>query len=113
MTVRLYILQRTTAVLMLPLIVGHLAIIFYASAHGVSAAAILGRTQGSIGWALYYGAFVILAAVHGAIGLRTIAQEWGGLRGVMLDAVMWASGMLLVLLGLRAVVAVVAPGSLA
>jgi len=112
-TLRLYIVQRATAMLMLPLILGHLVIIFYASAKGVSAADILGRTAGSVGWAVYYGAFVLLTAAHGAIGLRTIAMEWGRLSQRAADALMWGTGLLLLALGLRAVAAVVAPGSLA
>ena len=109
MTLRLYVLQRLTAALMLPLIVGHLVVIFYASANGLSAAEILGRTRGNIGWALYYGVFVVLAAVHGSIGVRAVLREWTSLRPGTLDALMWAFGLLLVALGGRAVVAVVLP----
>ncbi|MEZ5843000.1 MAG: succinate dehydrogenase [Hyphomicrobiaceae bacterium] len=110
---RLYLVQRGTALLMMPLIVGHLVVIFYASSRGVSATEILGRTTGSVGWAVYYGAFVVLAAAHAAIGLRTIAMEWGGLSDRAASAVMWGAGFLLFTLGLRAVFAVIAPGSLA
>src|SRR5919106_5881742 len=109
MTVRLYFWQRLTAALMAPLIVGHLIVVFYATSAGLSAADILGRTRGSVGWALYYGAFVVLAAIHGAIGVRTVVGEWTPLRGRGLDVLMWGFGILLFLLGLRAVVAVVLP----
>jgi len=105
--VRLYLLQRATALVMVPLIVGHLAIIFYATRQGLTAADILGRTRGSLGWALYYVAFVLAASVHGAIGVRGIAMEWGGLWGRALDLMMWAFGIVLAGLGLRAVYAVV------
>ena len=111
MNVRLYFLQRATAILMAPLISAHLALIFYATRKGLSAADILGRTQGSIGWALYYGIFVIAAAIHGAIGLRSIAREWGprklAYQPRALDFLMWAFGVTLTVLGLRAVAAVV------
>lgn len=107
MNVRLYLLQRATALLMVPLIVGHIALIFYATRKGLSAADILGRTRGSVGWGLYYVTFVLAASVHGAIGLRSIAQEWGGLRARSLDLLMWLFGLALALLGLRAVYAVV------
>ena len=113
MSMRLYLVQRATAMLMVPLIVGHLVIIFYATAQGVTAADILGRTQGSLGWGLYYGVFVMLAAAHGAIGVRTIAAEWARLEGAALEIVMWGFGVVLAAIGLRAVVAVVFPGSLA
>ena len=76
MNLRLYILQRLTAALMVPLILGHLIVIFYATRKGLSAADILGRTRGSFWWALYYGVFVLAAALHGAIGVRSVASEW-------------------------------------
>ena len=107
MNVRLYLLQRATALVMVPLIIGHLAIIFYAARQGLTAADILGRTRGSLGWGVYYAAFVLAASVHGAIGVRGIAMEWGSLRGRSLDLLMWAFGLVLVALGLRAVYAVV------
>ncbi len=107
MNVRLYLIQRATALLMVPLIVGHIAIIFYATRKGLTAADILGRTRGSVGWGLYYALFVVAASVHGAIGVRTIANEWAGLKGRSLDLLMWGFGLLLAVLGLRAVYAVV------
>lgn len=109
MNVRLYILQRATAMLMVPLIIAHVAVIFYATRKGLSAADILGRTRGSMGWGLYYGTFVLAAAIHAGIGVRTVAVEWGGLRSRSADAVMWGTGLVLLVLGLRAVAAVVLP----
>jgi fumarate reductase subunit C len=108
MSFRLYLLQRLTAVLMLPLIVGHIVTIVYATRHGLSAAEILSRTRGSILWASFYGAFVLLAATHGAIGLRVVAGEWTALRGRALDMLMLGAGVILALLGARAIYAVVA-----
>lgn len=108
MSFRLYILQRLTAVLMLPLIAAHIATMVYATRHGLSAADILGRTRGSIAWASFYGLFVLLASTHGAIGLRVVVSEWTGLRGAALEAFMIAAGLLLAGLGLRAVYAVIA-----
>lgn len=112
MNVRLYILQRATATLMVPLIAVHLATMLYAIHGGLSASEILGRTRGSVGWALFYGSFVVAAAIHGAIGVRAVAAEWLGLKGRALDGLMWGAGLVLGLLGLRAVAAVVAPGAL-
>ncbi len=106
MTLRLYMLQRITALLMAPLVLGHLAVMIYAIQGGLSAAEILGRTQGSFAWFAFYGTFVLAAALHGAIGLRTIAFEWGGLKGFGLSVFSWAAGMGLAVLGLRAVWAV-------
>ena len=106
LTLRLYMLQRMTALLMAPLVLGHLAVMIYAIQGGLSAAEILGRTQGSVLWFLFYGTFVVAVAVHGAIGLRAIVHEWGGLKGAALDAFMWLIGVSLLALGLRAVWAV-------
>jgi fumarate reductase subunit C len=106
MTLRLYMLQRITALLMAPLVLGHLALMIYAIQGGLNAAEILGRTQGSVPWFVFYGTFVVAVSIHGAIGLRTIAHEWGGLKGVALDAFMWGSGIGLFALGARAVWAV-------
>ena len=107
--VRLYVWQRMTALLMVPLIVVHLIVIVYATNKGMSAAEILGRTQGSVAWGLYYTLFVAAAAIHGAIGVRGVAMEWLGWRQPALDRLMWIFGVVLLVLGLRAVFAVVVP----
>jgi fumarate reductase subunit C len=106
---RLYLWQRGTAALMAPMILVHLLVIFYATRMRLTAADILSRTQGSIGWGLFYGAFVILASIHAAIGCRTVLREWGGLRGVAGNVVAVMIGLILLGLGLRAVAAVVLP----
>ncbi len=107
--VRLSVWQRLTAVLMVPLIAVHLIVIIYATNRGLSAADILGRTRGSVAWGLYYSLFVVAASIHGAIGVRGVAREWLGLREPALDRLMWVFGLVLLVLGLRAVFAVVAP----
>ena len=48
MNVRLYVWQRATAALMAPLVLVHIAVIFYATRPGLSAADILSRTHGSV-----------------------------------------------------------------
>ncbi len=106
LSLRLYMAQRITALLMAPLVIGHLAVMIYAIQGGLSAEEILGRTQGSVAWFLFYGIFVVAVAVHGAIGLRTVAHEWGGLKGAALEVFMWAVGLGLFAMGARAVWAV-------
>ncbi|WP_299047718.1 succinate dehydrogenase [uncultured Tateyamaria sp.] len=106
LSLRLYMLQRITALLMAPLVIGHLAVMIYAIQGGLSAAEILGRTQGSVAWFLFYGLFVVAVSIHGAIGVRTIAYEWGRLKGPALEAAMWIIGLGLLSLGARAVWAV-------
>lgn len=104
----LYLLQRGTALLLAPLVLVHLAVVLYAVEGGLSAAEILSRTRGSVGWALLYGLFVAAASVHGPIGLRAVLREWTGWRGPSLDLTMAALAFLLAALGARAVLAVVA-----
>jgi fumarate reductase subunit C len=77
---------------------------------GLSTGEILGRTQGSVLWFLFYGTFVVTVAVHGAIGVRTIVHEWSGLKGAALEMFMWIVGLGLFALGARAVWAVTFAG---
>ena len=107
MNVRLYFWQRASAAVMAPLVIVHLALIFYATRKGLTAADILSRTRGSFVWAAFYGAFVIAAALHASIGLRQILREWARARGWALDALSWGIGLALLALGLRAVAGVV------
>jgi fumarate reductase subunit C len=103
----LWIGQRATAVVLAVCVLVHLLTIIYAVRGGLSAGEILARTRGSVAWGTFYSVFVIAAAVHGAIGLRTIAAEWLGFRGGAAEVAMTVVGLLLVMLGLRGVVAVV------
>jgi succinate dehydrogenase subunit C len=109
MNVRLYVWQRLTAAILAPLVLVHLAVIFYAMRKGLSAADILGRTRGSVAWAMFYGVFVLAASVHAPIGLRNVLAEWTPLRARGCDLVGIAFGLCLLGLGLRAVAAVVRP----
>ena len=103
---RLYMAQRITALLMAPLIIGHIALMIYAVQGGLSAAEILGRTQGSVVWFLYYGIFVLAVSIHGAIGMRSVLHEWGGVKGSILNVSSVVIGLGLFVLGARAVWAV-------
>ena len=109
MNVRLYLWQRGTAALLAPMVILHIAVIFYATRQGLSAADILARTRGSVAWALFYGAFVAAVSIHASIGLRTVLTEWSPLRGRACDLAVVLFGLLLATLGLRAVAAVVLP----
>ena len=99
LTLRLYMLQRITALLMAPLVLGHLAVMIYAIQGGLSAAEILSRTQGSFAWFAYYGLFVVAVSIHGAIGLRSIAFEWGRVSGKILDGFLDRSKAFVALIG--------------
>jgi fumarate reductase subunit C len=109
MNVRLYVWQRATAAVMAPLVMVHIAVIFYATRQGMSAADILGRTRGSIAWAAFYGLFVLAVSIHASIGVRNVLSEWTPLNERRVDACAAFFGLVLVVLGLRAVAAVVLP----
>lgn len=109
MTPLAYLLQRASAAVMAPLVLVHLAVIVYAVQGGLSAEEILARTRGSPGWAAFYSVFVLAAALHAGIGLQTVLREWGGLERDRAATVAHLFMALLVVLGLRAVQAVVAP----
>ena len=107
MNVRLYLWQRLTAALMVPLVLVHVAVIFYATRKGLTAADILARTRGSLTWASFYGLFVVAVAVHASIGVRTVLSEWSPLRDRAAGIFATLFGFALLVLGLRAVAAVV------
>ena len=107
MNVRLYLWQRATAAVMVPLVLLHIAVIFYATRKGMTAADILSRTQGSIVWATYYGLFVAAASIHASIGVRNVLSEWSPLTDRRAGLLAVTFGLLLAVLGARAVFAVV------
>lgn len=109
MNVRLYLWQRGTAALMLPLIAIHLAAILYAGTKGLTASDILARTRGSLAWGLFYSTFVVAASVHASIGLRNVLAEWTGMHERTRAIACIAFGLALAVLGMRAVLAVVRP----
>lgn len=100
--------QRISAMVLALCVLVHLVVIVYAVRGGLSAAEILGRTRGNWGFAAFYGLFAIACAVHVPIGISNIAQEWFGTGP---RAALWlgrALALVLLVMGLRAVVAVVA-----
>ena len=107
MNIRLYIWQRGTAALLAPMILVHLAVIFYATRQGLSAAEILGRTRGSLAWGSFYGAFVVAAAIHAAIGIGSILSEWTPMGDKTARGLSLLFGLFLFVVGMRAVFAVV------
>lgn len=104
---RLYLAQRLSALIMVPLVLGHIAVMVYAVQGGLDAAEILSRTRGNPLWAVFYGLFVIAVSVHAAIGLRAVVHESFKLKGTALDGLTIAIGLALFVLGTRAVFAVI------
>jgi fumarate reductase subunit C len=107
MNVRLYIWQRATAALMAPLVLIHIAVIFYATRQQMTAADILSRTHGSAVWASYYALFVAAVSIHASIGVRNILAEWTPLAERRAGQFAIAFGIVLALLGAHAIFALV------
>ena len=103
---RLFVLQRLSAMVLAPLVIVHLVVILYAVRSGLSAGAILARTQGNWGWIAFYGLFVVAVAIHVPIGMRNILVEWASMKRGAAGVVAAVFGMVLLLMGLRAVAAV-------
>jgi fumarate reductase subunit C len=99
--------QRISAMVLAVCVLVHLAVMIYAVRGGLDAAEILGRTQGSLVFGLFYTVFVLAAAVHVPPGLMNIAVEWWRWPPRRALWVGRAVAMLLALTGLRAVFAVV------
>lgn len=102
----LYMAQRLSAMVLAPLVLVHLITMVYAIRGGLTAAEILGRTEGSIFWMAFYGLFVVAAGVHGAIGLRSIVREMTPWRGRSVNLAATAFCIFVLVLGFRAVGAV-------
>ncbi len=104
---QLYLAQRLSAVLLVPLVLIHLALIIIAVRNGLSAAEILGRTRGSLLWGVFYTLFVLAVAVHVPLGVRNVMTEWTRLQPRVVDAFCLLFCLLLLIAGMRAVFAVV------
>lgn len=107
--IRLYLLQRLSAIIMVPLVIGHIAVMIYAVQNGLSASEILARTQGSLLWGTTYSLFVLAVSIHAAIGVRAVLSETFRISARWLDILTWSLGLVLFFMGARAVCAVVLP----
>lgn len=108
MTPLAYLLQRGTAMILVPLVVTHIVLIIVAAQGGISGEEILARTRGNLAWAAFYGLFVLAAAIHAGIGLQAILREWSRMSPRAIAMVAHGFMALLIVLGFRAVYAVVA-----
>lgn len=99
----LWTAQRASAAVLAVCVAVHLATIIYAVRGGLTAAEILERTRGSLGWMAFYAFFVVAVAVHAPIGMRAILREMTPWRGPSLDAATAVAAVLLIVLGWRAV----------
>jgi fumarate reductase subunit C len=99
----LWLAQRASAALLALCVTIHLITIVYAVRGGLTAAEIFARTRGSAGWLAFYTLFVVAVAVHAPIGLRPVLTEWLGWRGRSREWFVFAFGVLLLWMGMRAV----------
>ena len=106
MTAVLFLVQRVSAMVLALAVAVHIATILYAIRGGLTAGEILARTHHNLGFGLFYGLFVVAVALHAPIGLRNVIREWTPWHGRTLDAALVLFSVALLVLGLRAVVAV-------
>ena len=106
---RAWYLQRISAMVLALCVVVHIGVIIYAVRGGLSGAEILGRTRGNWGFGLFYAIFVLACAVHVPIGVANIAEEWLGWSNRSARVLFFIAGLLIAVLGLRAVVGVTLP----
>jgi fumarate reductase subunit C len=109
MTAILFIAQRLSAAVLAFAVAVHLATILYAVRGGLTAGEVLARTRDNDWFLAFYTVFVVAVAVHAPIGLRNILREWTSWRGRSLDVALAALAIVLLLLGLRAALAVYLP----
>lgn len=104
---KLWYWQRISAMVLALCVLVHLAVMIYAVRGGLSGAEILARTHGNYAFGLFYAVFVLACTVHVPIGFARICEEWFGLgvKGAWMLAKLL--GLLILVMGLRAVYGVV------
>jgi len=106
MTAILFIAQRASAAVLAFAVTVHLATILYAVRDGLTAGEVLARTRDNHWFFAFYILFVLAVAVHAPIGLRNVLREWTRWRGRSLDVALALFAVLLLVLGIRAALAV-------
>jgi fumarate reductase subunit C len=106
MTAILFLAQRASAAVLAFAVTVHLATILYAVRGGLTAGEVLARTRGNNWFLAFYLLFVLAVSVHAPIGLRNVLREWTPLRGRLLDFVLALFATLILVLGVRAAIAV-------
>ena len=100
--------QRISAMVLAICVLVHIGVVIYAVRGGLSAAEILGRTQGNWWVGVFYGIFVLACTVHVPIGLAKIAEEWLAWPQKTANMASNLFGVLILCMGFFAVYAVVA-----
>ncbi len=99
----LWLVQRASAFVLAVAVAVHLITIIAAVQGGLTAAEIVARVGGNGGWAAFYGVFVVAAAVHAPIGVRTVLQEMTPLPNFSVNALSVSFAIGLLIIGLDAV----------
>ena len=99
--------QRISAMVLAVCVLVHLVGVIYAVRGGLTAGEILGRTRGSWSFAAFYTVFVVACAIHASIGVAGVVDELFGGRGAMRFVLTQIVALLILVMGLRAVYAVV------
>ena len=100
---RLWLAQRISAMVLALAVVVHLGTIIYAVQGGLSAAKIVARAAGNLGWTIFYSVFVIAIAVHAPIGLRAVLSEMTRLSARRVDLLCFVAAAFLLVMGYRVV----------
>jgi fumarate reductase subunit C len=109
MTAILFLAQRASAMVLAVFVSVHLATIIYAVRGGLTAGEVLARTRDNHLFFAFYLLFVLAVSVHAPIGLRNVIHEWTPWQGRSLDVVLALFSLLLLVMGVRAAVAVYLP----
>jgi succinate dehydrogenase subunit C len=105
---KLWYAMRVSSMVLAVCVLAHVITIIYAVRGGLSAAEILDRTHGNWLIGAFYGVFVVACAVHVPIGLAAVAEEWLRLRERTALIAAQIIGVVMLVMGLRAVYGVVA-----
>ena len=105
---KLWYAMRISSMVLAVCVLLHIATVIYAVRGGLSAAEILGRTHGNWFFGAFYVVFVVACSVHVPLGLAAIAREWLSVRERTALVFAQIVGLVILLMGLRAVYGVVA-----
>lgn len=101
---KLWVWQRLSAAVLGICVIAHLGMIVYAVQDGLTAAEIIGRVSGNVGWLIFYSVFVLAVALHAPIGVRTILKELTSLNARQTHLIMAVLSLVILVMGFRAVI---------
>lgn len=97
----MWVAQRASAAVLAVAVSVHLATVIYAVRGDLSAADIISRVQGNVAWLSFYVVFVLAAAIHAPIGIRTILLESTPLPRRVADLLSAAVLLIILTMGLH------------